>query len=103
MLDGKGDDLKEPMSDEVGEEIRSRRSLEILRNGCTLVQEMNSVLFALSVSVLGFEYGKQLLEKGGVTLEMLDNVDLVEEYERVENRKGRVVQDACKNNIFQVL
>jgi hypothetical protein len=36
-------------------------------------------------------------------LEMLDNIDLVEKYKRVQNAERRVVEDARKNNILEVL
>ena len=36
-------------------------------------------------------------------MEMLDNVDLVEKYKRVQNAERRVVEDARKNNILEVL
>jgi hypothetical protein len=36
-------------------------------------------------------------------LEMLNNVDLVEEDERVQNAEGRIVEDARKNDVFEVL
>lgn len=34
---------------------------------------------------------------------MLDNIDLVEEYERVEDGEGRIVEYSCEDNVFYVL
>lgn len=34
---------------------------------------------------------------------MLHNVDLVEEDKRVENGEGRVVEDACEDDVFNIL
>jgi hypothetical protein len=34
---------------------------------------------------------------------MLDNIDLVEEYERVENAECGVIENARENNVFEVL
>jgi hypothetical protein len=34
---------------------------------------------------------------------MLDDVNLVEEYERVENTECRIVEDARENNILEIL
>jgi hypothetical protein len=34
---------------------------------------------------------------------MLNNVDLMEEYERIQNAKGRVVENARQDNVFEVL
>jgi hypothetical protein len=36
-------------------------------------------------------------------LEVLDNVDLVEEYEGVENAECGVVEDARENNVLEIL
>lgn len=36
-------------------------------------------------------------------MEMLDNIDLVEKYKRVQNAERRVVEDARKNDILEVL
>jgi hypothetical protein len=34
---------------------------------------------------------------------MLDNIDLVEEYERVEDTEGGVIENARENNVLEVL
>lgn len=45
---------------------------------------------------------EKFFEKSCVALKMRYDIDLVEEDQRVENRKGRIVQDSCKYNIFKV-
>ena len=37
-----------------------------------------------------------------VMLNVLDDVDLVEEYERIEDAEGWIVEDSCQYDIFQV-
>jgi len=34
---------------------------------------------------------------------MLDNIDLVEKYERIENRECGIVENACQNYVLEVL
>jgi hypothetical protein len=38
-----------------------------------------------------------------IGLNMVDNIDLVEEYQRVQDRECGVVEDARKDNVFEVL
>jgi hypothetical protein len=55
--------------------------LNILGDGATLLDEENGFLLPLLVIVRGVKNTEQLVKKGGVSLQMLNNIDLVEEDE----------------------
>lgn len=97
------DHRKETVVDEVCKQIRSRGSLECFGYGCALVEESHSVILLHGVHATGTKQSKKLIQKGRALLEMLNDVDLVEEDEGVENRKGWVIEDSGKNDVFQVL
>lgn len=67
------------------------------------MNEANSVIFASLVCIAWVEYCEQFLQKLSIGLNMVDNIDLVEEYQRVQDRERGVVEDARKDNVFEVL
>lgn len=103
VRDSKGDDIEKAITDEVGEQVGAGGSLQILRDSSALVEKVYGVFSSFAFWALHIKDGKELLEKGGVTLEMLNDVNLVEEDDGVEDRKGRVVQDSGQDDIFQIL
>jgi hypothetical protein len=85
VLDGECDNTEQTSLDEVREQASSRRCLKVLCNRRTLVDEMDTVDFLLDIGVFRVEYGEQLPKKRCISLEMLQNIDLVEEDKRVED------------------
>ena len=80
------DHLEQTVLDEVGVELRSGRCLEVLRDGTALLDEMHGTLLPLLIWLLRVEQTEELAQKGLVGLQMLHDVDLVEEDERVRKR-----------------
>ena len=103
MFDGKGNDAEEPVVDKVSVKVGARLNLQSLCDQAALVEEEHSIFLASGVYIAGIKHSEQFLEKGGVELDVTDNVDLVEEDERVEHGKGRIVQDARQDHILEVL
>lgn len=68
------------MAYEVCEEVGAGRGLEVFCNGCALVKELHSVFFSLVVCVFRVEYREKFVEERRVGLEVLDDINLVEEY-----------------------
>ena len=100
---GVGDDLEDVVVDEMVVEHGARLELNVLRHGAALLDEQHTVLLPLRVVLVQAKDLKELLDEGDVALQVLDNVDLVEEDERVEHGEGGVVQDPSQDDVLQVL
>ena len=88
---------------EVGVQCLPDRRLEILGDGATLLDEKNRFLLSkLSLGWVG-ENVEEIVEEVPVGLQVLDNIDLVEEDERVQHRKRRVIQNPGQDHILEVL
>lgn len=93
------------MVDEVCKQVPAGLGLEVLCNAHALVEELDGVFTFASFGGrgLGSEEGEEFAEEGGVGLQVLDDVDLVEEDEGVEDGESRVVEDAGEDYVFEVL
>ena len=69
----------------------ARLHLETLGNGAAALNEQNSVLLPLRVELEIMEDGEEFLQKRDVSLQMLDDLNLVEEDERIQDGEGGVV------------
>jgi hypothetical protein len=103
VLERKLYDLQQPVADEVLVQLRPAIRLQTFGYGTALLNEQDTILLSLKTFPLSIEDTKELLQERGVRLKMLDDVDLVEEDERIQYREGRVVQDARENDVFEVL
>ena len=56
-----------------------------------------------SNDVFVHEYSRDIAQKCRVSLDVCDDVDLVEDDGGVEHVEGRVVNGACKHDIFEEL
>lgn len=103
MLNSKGDHGEETMADEIRKEVRARWDLQVLRDSCALMEKLHRVILSLSVRIPRVEDTKELFQEGGICLDMVHNVDLVEEDQRVEDREGWIVENPSQDHVFQVL
>lgn len=103
VLYGKRDDGEKAMADEIGVQGCTRRRLQVFCDGRALVEELHRVVFASRVGVSGIEDGKQVLQEPGIRLDVVHDLYLVVENQRVENRERRIVQYPCQHHILQVL
>lgn len=103
MFHSKGDNCKESVADKVCKEVGTGWRLEVFCNCRALMKKLNRILFLLVVCVFGVKYREEFIQKWGIGLEVLDDVDLVEKYQRVEDGESRIIKNSSQNNIFQVL
>lgn len=103
MFDGKCNDGEKAMIDEVREEIGARGSLQILRNSSALVKELHGIILALQICVPRVENREEFFQEGSIRLNVIHYLHLIEENQRVEDRKCWVIQYSSQHHIFQIL
>lgn len=105
VFDGECNDGKEAVVDQVCKQVAAGLGLEVLCNAHALVEELDGVFALAGFGGRGLwgEEGEEFAEEGGVGLQVLDDVDLVEEDEGVEDGEGWVVEDAGEDYVFEVL
>lgn len=67
------------------------------------MNKADSVIFASLICIPWVEYREQFLQKRSIGLNVVDYIDLIEEYQRVQDRERGVVENARQNNVFEVL
>jgi hypothetical protein len=85
VLECKLNDLKQAVVDKVLIQRSSAIRLQTFCNGAALLYKQYRILLPLQTGFLGTEYGEQFLQKRYVSLQVLHDVDLVEEDERIED------------------
>jgi len=103
VTQGESQDVQQTSLDEVVIELSARLCLYVFRDGGAVGDEEHSILLALLVGIRRTEDGEEFGEECDIGLYVVDNVDLVEENQRVEDGEGGVVQDAGQDDVFEVL
>lgn len=77
--------------------------LSCLCDGAELLHEPDNISLPLHSFGFVFQYPKELFQKSAVLVNEIDNVDVVEENKRAQDRRQAFVHDPYKNSVPQVL
>lgn len=97
------DDIEKAVVDEILVHVLAGLAIQALRSGAKLLNDHDGVLFALQAGLGGAEDAKQFLHVRRVVLQPLCYIHLMVEDERVEDAKGRIVEDTRQHDVFEIL